>query len=140
MSELDAPLRDTLAALDGLLASIDQQLDDLLTSQPVLKAGVMPLSRLPCLIPEPVIQGKRAASEYLNGGRENCRLLYNCAQATAKTAVWEPYYQALRARKFSATQALVIMARKLLRIAFALWHQADAKFDAQKIGCLKNAA
>jgi hypothetical protein len=34
----------------------------------------------------------------------------------------------------------VIIARKLLRIAFSLWQQADARFDAQKIGCLNNAA
>jgi hypothetical protein len=65
--------------------------------------------------------------------------LYNCAQAAAKTAVWTPYYTALRAREFKSTQALVILARKLLRIAFCLWQQTDARFDTQKIGCLRNA-
>jgi transposase len=83
-------------------------------------------------------RGRRQVSK--RGPGELRRLLYNCAQAAAKTAVWKPYYQSLRAREFSATQALVILARKLLRIAFSLWQQADAKFDAQKIGCLKNAA
>lgn len=82
-------------------------------------------------------RGRRRVSK--RGPSELRRLLYNCAQAAAKTAVWKPYYQALRAREFSATQALVIISRKLLRIAFALWKQADTIFDAQKIGCLKNA-
>ncbi|MBK8816048.1 MAG: IS110 family transposase [Methylococcaceae bacterium] len=82
-------------------------------------------------------RGRRRVSK--RGPSELRRLLYNCAQAATKTAVWKPYYQALRAREFSATQALVIISRKLLRIAFSLWKQTGAKFDAQKIGCLKNA-
>jgi transposase len=83
-------------------------------------------------------RGRRRVSK--RGPAELRRLLYNCAQAGVKTAVWKPYYQALLAREFSATQALVILARKLLRIAFSLWRQADARFDAQKIGCIKVAA
>jgi transposase len=82
-------------------------------------------------------RGRRRISK--RGPGELRRLLYNCAQAAAKTAVWKPYYQALRAREFSATQALVILARKLLRIAFSLWQQDQTTFDAQKIGCLNNA-
>jgi transposase len=31
----------------------------------------------------------------------------------------------------------VILARKLLRIAFSLWQQPSEKFDAQKIACLR---
>lgn len=57
-------------------------------------------------------RGRRRVSK--RGPGELRRLLCNCAQAAAKTAVWKPYYQALRARKFSATQALVIIARKLV--------------------------
>ena len=83
-------------------------------------------------------RGRRRLSK--RGPGELRRLLYNCAQAAAKTATWKPYYALLRAREFSATQALVILARKLLRVAFSLWKQPDAKFDAQKIGCLKNAS
>ena len=83
-------------------------------------------------------RGRRRVSK--RGPAELRRLLYNCAQAGVKTAVWKPYYQALLAREFSTTQALVILARKLLRIAYSLWRQADARFDAQKIGCIKVAA
>lgn len=171
VSELEAPLIDTLAALDGLLKHIDQQLDDRLSLQPTLKArarrlqsvpGIgrqtstqlavlfdrVPLTRSDAVVafvgldPRACDSGQKRGRRRLSkrGPGELRRLLYNCAQAAAKTAVWKPYYQALRAREFSATQALVILARKLLRIAFSLWQQTDARFDAQKIGCLKNAA
>jgi transposase len=171
VDELEAPLIDTLAALDGLLKHIDQQLEGLLALQPTLKAqarrlesipGIgrqtsaqlavlfdrVPLTRSDAVVafvgldPRACDSGQKRGRRRLSkrGPGELRRLLYNCAQAAAKTAVWKPYYQALRAREFSATQALVILARKLLRIAFSLWQQADARFDAQKIGCLKNAA
>ncbi|WP_026604164.1 IS110 family transposase [Methylomonas sp. 11b] len=171
VKELEAPLIDTVVALDGLLKHIDQQLDDLLTLQPALKAearrlesipGIgrqtstqlavlfdrVPLSRSDAVVafvgldPRACDSGQKRGRRRVSkrGPGELRRLLYNCAQAAAKTAVWKPYYQELRAREFSATQALVIIARKLLRIAFSLWQQADARFDAQKIACLNNAA
>ena len=83
-------------------------------------------------------RGRRRLSK--RGPSELRRLLYNCAKAAAKTTVWKPYYASLRAREFSTTQSLVILARKLLRVAFSLWQQADTNFNKQKIGCLKNAA
>jgi transposase len=47
VNELEAPLIDTLAALDVLLKHIDQQLDDLLTLQPALKAEARRLESIP---------------------------------------------------------------------------------------------
>lgn len=79
--------------------------------------------------------GRRRLSK--RGPGELRRLLYNCAQAAAKTTTWKTYYSQLKAGKFSTTQALVILARKLLRIAFSLWQQPSEKFDAQKIACLR---
>lgn len=171
VNELEAPLADTLAALDGLLQQIDQQLEATLARQPALKTqarrlesipGIgrqtstqlavlfdrVPLTRSDAVVafigldPRACDSGQKRGRRRLSkrGPGELRRLLYNCAQAASKTAVWKPYYQALRAREFSATQALVILARKLLRIAFSLWQQADVPFDAQKIGCLNNAA
>jgi transposase len=78
--------------------------------------------------------GRRRLSK--RGPGELRRLLYNCAQAAAKTKTWKPYYTRLKAGKFSTTQALVIIARKLLRIAFSLWRQPGETFNPQKIGCL----
>jgi transposase len=80
-------------------------------------------------------QGRRRLSK--RGPSELRRLLYNCAQAAARTPTWKPYYTQLKTGKFSTTQALVILARKLLRIAFSLWQQPHATFDAEKIACLK---
>ena len=170
VSELAESLDVTLMALDALLTRIDQQLNELLTSQPAPYADARRLESIPgmgrqtstqlavlfdrvplsCsdaavafvgLDPRACDSGQKRGRRRLSkrGPGELRRLLYNCAQAATKTSVWKSYYQALRAREFSTTQALVILARKLLRIAFSLWQQADARLDAQKIDCLKNA-
>lgn len=48
------------------------------------------------------------------------RLLHNAAMAASRMAGWKDYYRSLLARGLKTTQALVIIARKLARIAFAL--------------------
>lgn len=78
--------------------------------------------------------GRRRLSK--RGPSELRRLLYNCAQAAARTQAWKPYYTMLKNGKFSTTQALVIIARKLLRIAFSIWQQPGETFNAQKVACL----
>jgi transposase len=81
-------------------------------------------------------KGRRRLSK--RGSSELRRLLYNCAQAAVRTALWKPFYATLKARDFKTTQALVIIARKLLRIAFSIWKQEGMMFDAQKVLCLNN--
>ncbi|MNT83969.1 Transposase IS116/IS110/IS902 family protein [compost metagenome] len=54
------------------------------------------------------------------GDAEARRLLHNAAMSASRTATWKPYYEAQRARGFSTTQALVMLARKLARVVFAL--------------------
>ena len=80
-------------------------------------------------------KGRRRLSK--RGSSELRRLLYNCAQAAVRTALWKPFYTTLREREFKTTEALVIIARKLLRIAFGIWKQESSMFDAQKVQCLK---
>jgi len=46
-------------------------------------------------------------------------VLLNHRQASA-SAIWKPYYETHLARGLAKTQALVILARKLCRVAFAL--------------------
>jgi hypothetical protein len=41
-------------------------------------------------------------------------------------------YRAIRAKGFTSTEAIVILGRKLLRVAFALWKGGE-KFDAAKL-------
>lgn len=54
------------------------------------------------------------------GDSEIRRLLYNAAMAAKRSPTWAPFYQRCLARGLSTTQALVALARKLARIAFAL--------------------
>lgn len=58
-------------------------------------------------------------------------LLYNAAMAAAKSKVFKPAYMRLRERGLQSTEAIVILARKLARIAFALYKSGEM-FDPQK--------
>ncbi|OCR23576.1 transposase, partial [Pseudomonas syringae] len=48
------------------------------------------------------------------------RLAHNAAMAACRSPAWRPYYESYLARGLAKTQALVILARKLCRVAFAL--------------------
>jgi transposase len=54
------------------------------------------------------------------GDSEFRRLFHNSAMAASRSPVWKPYYQSYLARGLKGTQALVILARKLARVMFAL--------------------
>jgi transposase len=54
------------------------------------------------------------------GDPEVRRLLHNAAMSASRTSAWKGFYEEQRTRGFSTTQALVILARKLARIVFAL--------------------
>jgi transposase len=71
-------------------------------------------------------RGRRRLSK--RGPAEGRRLLFNCARSAARMNIWRPYYQAQLAKGLSATAATVILARKMLRIAFALYKR-DESFD-----------
>ena len=58
-------------------------------------------------------------------------LLFNAAMAASRTKLFKPLYTGLRARGLQSTEAFVILARKLARIAFALF-KSGASFDAEK--------
>lgn len=66
--------------------------------------------------------GKKNGPRYLTkkGDPEVRRLAYNAAMAACRSAKWKPFYESYLARGFSKTQALVALARKLCRLAFAL--------------------
>jgi transposase len=52
-------------------------------------------------------------------------LLYNGAMAAARSKVFKPLYTRLRDRGLQSTEAIVILARKLARIAFAIYKSGD---------------
>lgn len=66
--------------------------------------------------------GKKNAPRYLTkkGDPEVRRLAYNAAMAACRSSKWKPFYESYLARGFSKTQALLALARKLCRVAFAL--------------------
>jgi transposase len=62
--------------------------------------------------------GRRSLTK--RGDPEARRLLHNAAMSASRTPTWKGFYEEQRARGFSTTQSLVILARKLARIVFAL--------------------
>lgn len=66
--------------------------------------------------------GKKNSPRHLSkkGDTELRRLAHNAAMAACRSPVWKPYYESYLARGLAKTQALVILARKLCRVAFAL--------------------
>jgi len=75
------------------------------------------------LDPRPEDSGQKHGRRRLSkrGPSEQRRLIFNCARAAARTKLWKPYYQAQLAKGLSATAATVILGRKMLRVAFALY-------------------
>lgn len=87
------------------------------------------------LDPRPKDSGNKVGRRRLTkqGNAEDRRLIYLAAQSAAKTKTFKPLYVALRAKGFATTEAIVIIARKLLRIAFAVW-TSKQPFNPDKLG------
>jgi transposase len=70
----------------------------------------------------PKDSGKRHSPRHLSkkGDSEIRRLAHNAAMAACRSPTWKPLYDSYLARGLAKTQALVILARKLCRVAFAL--------------------
>jgi len=60
------------------------------------------------------------------------RQLYLVAFAACHSKVFGPAYRGLRERGFASTEALVILARKLLRLAWAIW-KSGKPFDPSRV-------
>lgn len=86
------------------------------------------------LDPRPKESGSKVGKRQLTkqGNAEDRRLIYLAAQSAAKTQTFKPLYLSLREKGFATTEAIVIIARKLLRIAFAVW-KTNQPFDPNKL-------
>ena len=71
-------------------------------------------------------RGRRKLTK--KGDPEIRRLLYNAAMAGCRDPHWSSYYQSLRDRGISGTAALMILARKMVRVCYALLQQ-QVSFD-----------
>lgn len=76
-------------------------------------------------------QGNRKLSK--QGHPEYRRLLYLAAQGACRAGLWQSERAAWLARGLSKTAVNCIIARKLLRIAFAVW-RSGIPFDRNRIG------
>lgn len=81
-------------------------------------------------------RGRRFLSK--SGPAELRRLLYVAAMSASKTKLWRPFYERYRARGLSTTATLVILARKLARIAFSIVkHRTVFKPELIESACAK---
>lgn len=83
------------------------------------------------LDPRPNDSGKKTGQRRLSkrGWPEIRRLMYAAAMSAARTKTWRGFYEAQRGKGLSTTAALVVLARKLLRVAFSLFKK-QVQFDA----------
>lgn len=75
-------------------------------------------------------RGRRRLSK--RGSPEMRRQMYMAAMSASHSKVFKPLYEQIRARGFKTTEALVILARKLLRIAYAVW-KTDKPFEPDRL-------
>ena len=80
------------------------------------------------------LRGRRFLSK--RGPAELRRLLFTAAMSASKTQLWRPFYERYRARGLPTTAVLVILARKLARIAFSMVKNAtDFRPELVKSAC-----
>lgn len=81
-----------------------------------------------------MMRGKRKLTK--QGDPELRRLLYMAAMSARRSATWEPFYARMIGRGMAPTQALVALARKLARVAFALLkNQTEYRPRNAEIAC-----
>jgi transposase len=76
------------------------------------------------------MHGRRRLSK--RGPAEGRRLLFNAAKSAINTTTWKPYYQHLRSKGFAGTEAIIIIARRIVRIAFAMFKHGTT-FDPKMV-------
>jgi transposase len=86
------------------------------------------------LDPRPCDSGMRSGRRRLSkrGSPSLRRQLYLAALAATRSKALGPTYRAIRAKGFKSTPAVVILARKLLRIVWAVW-KSGQPFDAARM-------
>lgn len=86
------------------------------------------------LDPRPCDSGMRSGTRRLSkrGSPSLRRQLYLAALSASRSKALGPTYRAIRAKGFKSTPAVVILARKILRIAWAVW-KSGRPFDAARL-------
>lgn len=86
------------------------------------------------LDPRPCDSGQKRGKRRLSkrGPGELRRRLFNAAMSAARTSQWRPYYERERAKGLPTTAALVVIARRLVRTAFALF-KTQTHFNPERM-------
>jgi transposase len=86
------------------------------------------------LDPRPNDSGKKRGARMLSkrGPAPLRRQVYLAGFSASHSTALKPLYQALRAKGFATTEAFVILGRKLLRAAFAVW-KSGQPWDPSKL-------
>jgi transposase len=86
------------------------------------------------LDPRPCDSGQRRGKRRLSkrGPAHLRRQLYLAAFGASHSHALKPLYESIKGKGFASTPALVILARKLLRVAWAVWRSGKA-FDASRL-------
>jgi transposase len=84
------------------------------------------------LDPRPMDSGKKRGVRRLSkrGPAEVRRLLFNAAMSASRTVAWRDVYARERNKGLPSTAALVVLARKLVRVAFSLF-KTQSTFDIE---------
>lgn len=112
------------AQSSALLASVLAQLDFASADALVAYSGLDPRA-----CDSGRSRGRRRLSK--RGQPALRRQMYLSAMSACHTKTFEATYKALRQRGLKTTEALVVLARKLLRIAFAVW-RSGKPFESQR--------
>ena len=115
-----APIASHLDTIVGFGALLSNTMAAALTRRPFKHADafIAYLGYDPRVRDSGQYKGRRHLSK--RGPAELRRLLYMAAMSASKTKLWKPFYERYRARGLSSTATLVILARKLARIAFSI--------------------
>ncbi len=144
VGRLDILIRHEMARLPGAMA-LYERLKSIVGVGPVVAAQLVAVfntlhfARVSAFIaytgldPRPDDSGNRRGRRRLSKhGPPLLRcVLYNAGMAAANSKLFKSAYTQLRQRGLQTTEAIVILARKLARIAFAIYRSGDV-FDAQK--------
>lgn len=89
--------------------------------------------------PRPCDSGTKRGRRRLTkrGPAELRRQVYLMGLAASHSKLLQPLYRRLRARGLASTEAVIVLGRKLLRVAFAVWKRGEV-FDASRL--LSNGA
>jgi transposase len=144
VGRLDILIRHEMARLPGA-AALYERLKSVVGIGPVVAAqlvavfSTLSFARASAFIaytgldPRPndsgVHRGRRSLSKH-GPPLLRCQL-YNAGMAAANSKVFKPVYKQMLERGLQTTEAIVILARKIARIAFALYKSGEV-FDAQR--------